>query len=65
MAPTRGDGCACNSSGSLGELDGLAHGGSQIRFDVLVNHGFSGVSGNHSKLAMATAMLALGVLKTC
>jgi hypothetical protein len=26
---------------------------------------FSGVSGNRSRLAMATAMLALGVLKTC
>jgi hypothetical protein len=65
MAPTRCDRCACSSLGSLGELDGLAHGGGQIRFDVVVDPWFSGASGNRSRLAMATATLALGVLKTC
>jgi hypothetical protein len=37
VALTRCDRCACSSSASLGELDGLAHGGGQIRFDVLAD----------------------------
>jgi hypothetical protein len=37
-APTRCDGRACSSSGSLGELDGLAHSNGQICFDIFANH---------------------------